>query len=141
VARLLPARLGTAVRFSYERPFRDVRREEGAVVTARERQYGVAFWLVSAVRGTGVLIAGGVLVLWCIFAVTAIRSDGFSMSAIGGTFLPALFWSFAGTVLTCYISIPAVTLVAGVIRIGHRRHRERAQQRVDLGATLSNSGQ
>ncbi|MGJ0119599.1 hypothetical protein ACQ7HM_10375 [Williamsia sp. MIQD14] len=96
-------------------------------MTDREpRVYGVAFWLVSAVRGTGALFVGTVIALWCTFSITVIRSDGFSVHAIVGTFPPALFWSLAGIALTCLVSIPAATLVTGVIRIAYRRRTRRA---------------
>lgn len=91
-------------------------------MTDREpRVYGVAFWLVSAVRGTGVLFVGTLVTLWCVFAITVIRSDGFAVRAIFGTFPPALFWSLVGIALTSVVSIPAATLVTAVIRIAHRR--------------------
>lgn len=91
------------------------------------RTYGVAFWLVSAVRGVATLFVGSVVALWCVFIVTAIRSDGFSVGAIFGTFPPALFWSFAGILLTCVVSVPAAALVTGAVRIGYRRHTDKKQ--------------
>ncbi|WP_045820833.1 hypothetical protein [Williamsia herbipolensis] len=90
------------------------------------RVYGVAFWLVSAVRGVGALFFGTVIALWCIFSITVIRSDGFSVHAIVGTFPPALFWSLAGIALTCLVSVPTATLVAGIIRIAYGRRTRRA---------------
>lgn len=92
-------------------------------MTARgHRPYGVAFWLVSAVRGTGVLFVGTAVALWCVFSITTVRADGFSVHAIIGIIPTALLWSLVGIVLTCVVSIPAATLVTGVIRIGrHRR--------------------
>lgn len=91
------------------------------------KTYGVAFWLVSAARGVAALFLSSVVALWCVFSVTAIRSDGFSVGAIFGTFPPALFWAFAGILLTCVISVPAATLLTGAIRIAYRRHTRNKQ--------------
>lgn len=85
------------------------------------RVCGVAFWLVSAVRGTGVLLVGAILALACVFSITSIRSDGFSAGAIFASVPPAILWSLIGLVATCYVTVPAAALVTGIVRIAYRR--------------------
>ena len=81
------------------------------------RRYGVEFWLVSAVRGTGLLFGGSIVVLTCIFSYGQIRFAGFSVGAIGTSFGAAFFWSILGLIATCYFSIPLATLLTGGVRM------------------------
>lgn len=79
--------------------------------------YGVAFWLKSAVSGTGLLLAAGVITLAVIFAYSQIQADGFAWTVVGASLLAAVFWGILGLVGTCYFSIPIATLIVGGIRI------------------------
>ena len=103
--------------------------------TAGQREphaYGVAFWLVSAVRGTAVLLLATVITLLCIFSVTVIRSDGFSIHAIVGSIAPALLWTLIGLLATFYVTIPASAVITGVIRIAYR-HITRTRRASESG--------
>lgn len=98
-------------------------------MTSQEpRKYGVSFWIVSAVWGTGILFAGAVLTLTTIFLVSVISTDDLSLDAIGTTVGAALFWAFLVLVGTCYFTVPVAALLTGGVRMMRREIRERRQE-------------
>ena len=71
------------------------------------------------------------------FSVTAIRSDGFSWSAIGTGVGAAVVWSLIGLIGTCYFSIPIATLLTGGVSIAsHQFGRWRKTVRRPTNAPL-----
>lgn len=89
--------------------------------THEPRTYGMAFWIVSAVWGTGLLFTGATVTLTTIFLSSIIHSDGLSVDAIGTAVGAAFFWSFIVLVATCYISVPVAALLTGGVRMIYRR--------------------